>query len=860
MLTKPPATLEAVSPVYPPEAAEAGLEAVVKLRLYIDAEGAVTKVDVTEPVGNGFDEAARAAALQYRFSPAEFDGVPGPIVVETAISFVIEEPEVHPEPDWPDAPAPADDPAATGPPAHGGDYREPISIEGVALERGSRRKLAGVIVSVTELGIDAVTDDSGKFYFHGIPPASYRLIAVADGFDRFGRDLIIGASEAVDVRLYLRPRGGNPYQTIVESEREKIEVTRRTLERRQLTSVPGTFGDPIRVIQSLPGLARTPFITGFLIIRGSNPDDSGVFIDGHRVPLLFHFLGGPSILNAEFLERIDLFPGGFPARYGRSIGGIVSVETRPTKSDGVHGSADIDLLDAGGYIRAPLGKNGSVGVAGRRSYINLLLPAFLPDTDPGDTLVVVPVYFDYQGRLDYDFGDQGRASLFAIGSGDRLDVLSADAEDEEELSLNSSIDFFRLIATYKRPITDDIELTLSPAWGRDKIQFAGGQVDGPAETSFELVNTVFSYRMGAKGRLTDRLYLDAGIDLESRVTRYDVFAENDSVVAADDDDIDLDSERFVRSVDATLYGAHVDLAIDAGKLRLVPGVRFDGHLLSGRNRTSIDPRLVARYQIDPAWTAKGYVGAFHQPPQPEALDIDFGNPDIDVERAIHYGLGAEWTPAPKWKIDGEVYYIARSDQVRFTNNLTIDQMTGEFRRINFLNSGTGSTVGFELLAKREVSRNLYGWLSYTFGRSVSFRDPNDPDSNEIPTPFDQRHNLNAVASYRTDSGWELGGRFRLTTGRPDTEVFRGVFDADTGGYIADEGPSRAVRRPVFHQLDIRAERTWLFETWSLGAYLDVQNLYNAENPEAVQFDYRFRDSANVRGVPIVPTLGVRGQF
>src|SRR5690606_28479955 len=224
--------------------------------------------------------------------------------------------------------------------------------------------------------------------------------AIEDRYDRFTRNFALGKNEAVDLKLYMRAKGGNPYETVVEGEREVLEVTRRTLQRRQLTSVPGTFGDPIRVIQSLPGLARTPFVTGFLLIRGSNPDDSGVFFDGHRVPLLFHFLGGPSVLNAEFLDQIDLYPGGFPARYGRSIGGIVSVETRSSKSDGVHGAVDVDFLDAGGYVRFPVTDKVSMAVAGRRSYLDFMLGFFLPEEKPGNLLIVVPVYDDQQLRLD----------------------------------------------------------------------------------------------------------------------------------------------------------------------------------------------------------------------------------------------------------------------------------------------------------------------------------------------------------------------------------------------------------------------------------------------------------------------------
>src|SRR5690606_14255526 len=121
-----------------------------------------------------------------------------------------------------------------------------------------------------------------------------------------------------------------------------------------------------------------------------------------------------------------LYPGGFPARYGRNHGGIVSVETRSTESDGVHGSVDVDLLDASGYVRAPLGEHGSFAIAGRRSYIDAFLDFVLPEPDPGTSLVVVPVYYDYQIRLDYDFGKRhGKASLFFLSSSDRLDVLSS---------------------------------------------------------------------------------------------------------------------------------------------------------------------------------------------------------------------------------------------------------------------------------------------------------------------------------------------------------------------------------------------------------------------------------------------------
>jgi TonB family protein len=850
VLTRPPELVQGAAPEYPAAAAAAGLAAAVKVRLTIDANGAVTDAVVVAPVGNGFDEAAVAAARQYRFRPAEWDGVPGPITVETTIHFELEKVEVPEE----KAPPPA---ARLSAPGHAGDAKKPVTIEGRALERGVRRRLPGVIVSVSELGLDAVTDEEGRFYFHGVPPGKYTLVAVDEKFDRFKRSLELGAREKIDVTLYMRPIGGNPYETVVEGEREVLEVTRRTLDRRQMTTVPGTFGDPIRVIQTLPGVARTPFGGGFLLIRGSNPDDSGVFIDGHRVPLLFHFLGGPSILNPEFLERIDLYPGGFPARFGRAHGGIVSVETRSAKSDGVHGSADVDLLDSGAYLRFPVGDHGAFAIAGRRSYIDQLLPFVLPDEKPGQTLIVVPIYYDYQARFDWDAGREGKAALFLIGSGDTLDVLSEDSDAEETLSLNSAIRFLRVIGSYKRPVSGGFDLTLSPAWGRDSVTFAASQSDAQtAYTSLGIHQETLAYRMRLEGKLLKNVLLDAGLDLESRVTKYTITAALDFDVRADNDRNEPLTSAS-RATDMYGYAAHADLAIDIGRARLIPGLRFDGYLLDGKPRYNLDPRLVLRYAIDDHWTAKGYVGLYHQPPQPEALDEQFGNPDLGLEWAVHTGVGGEWKPTRLWSADAEVYYIDRNDLVEFTRDATVDPMTGEVDPVNFRNSRIGDTVGLEVLLRREVTRNLYGWLSYTLSRTRELEF--DDDDYELST-FDQTHVGNAVASYKFRNGWEVGARYRYATGRPSTPVVGGTYDADDGDYRNVSGGFRTARRKAFQQTDVRVEKTWVFDTWMIGAYLDVQNVFNVENVEATQYDYRRRESAPVTSVPFLPILGVRGQW
>ncbi len=854
-VTKQPKLLQAVAPEYPPDALKAGKTADVKVRIRIDATGVVLGVDVTQKVGDGFDEAAIAAAMQYVFDPAEIDGKPAPITVETVIHFVIEE---TPEPDPLPIPPVGNNPQVnTGPPNHAGNDKLPVTIEGVVVERGTRRKMPGVIVSIVELGLDAVTAEDGSFYFHGVTEGKYRILAVEDKSERLLREVTLQKREKIEVRLWMRPKGGNPYETVVEGEREVLEVTRRTLQRQQLTSIPGTFGDPIRVIQTMPGMQRAPFGLGLLLVRGSNPDDTGIFVNGHEVPSLFHFLGGPSIFNVEMLESLDLYPGGFPARFGRKHGGAVALELRPTKSDGVHGSAKVDFIDAGGYVRAPLTKNLSFAFAGRRSYIDAFLGFVLPDPPAGGQRIVTPVYYDFATRFDYNLHEEGRASLFAIGSSDTLRVVDQDPDSAVSTDLSTAIKFFRVIGGYERSLGGDMKLSLSPAWGRDTITFTGAQAEaaGPF-TSISIVNSSLSYRARIAGRPHPKVALDTGLDILSRITKYDALIPvNDNLINAQG--VDIPPSRLFRGASTLGIGAYADVGIDVNKrLKLIPSLRLDTYILDGAQRASIDPRMVARWAYDKELTLKAYVGEFSQPPQPEALDKRFGNPDVGIEHATHMGVGYEWKPDRLWSVDSEIYYVRRRNLVVFSQDVVMND-DGTFSAVNFLNEGRRDSFGFEILVKREISEHAFGWLSYTFSNA---HQKQHPDSEWLKTGFDQPHVLNAVASWKPGRNWELGARFQLASGRPDTPIIGATYDADDGGYDPVRGALRSVRTPLFTQLDVRAEKMWLYDTWSLGLYIDIINVTNATNVEATQYDYRYRESAPVTGFPILPTLGLRGTW
>ena len=156
--------------------------------------------------------------------------------------------------------------------------------------------------------------------------------------------------------LYLRRIEVGDYSAVVEGTRPEDAPTRRTLRKEELVNVPGSLNDPIRVVQNLPGLNRAPYLGGALLVRGTPPADTGLYLDGQRIPILYHFLGGPSVINEQLLDRIDFYPGGYGAYYGRNLTGAIDVGTHRGDSRGFLCFPRLDCFDprprAGGDISA----------------------------------------------------------------------------------------------------------------------------------------------------------------------------------------------------------------------------------------------------------------------------------------------------------------------------------------------------------------------------------------------------------------------------------------------------------------------------------------------------------------------------
>jgi TonB family protein len=852
---------------YPPEALKVGLEAYVILTLSVDKQGNVTEAEVRERAGHGFDEAAQAAALKFKFEPALRNGKPVPAQLDYRYSFTL----TPAAPSAPGAPAAAPPP----PPPHG-------NLGGVINIAGTNVPLAGAEVVVE--GADGsvrqvVTDAQGQWALADLRPGRYTVRVRATGFQGTKNQEEVVAGTAAEVTYRLAPESEG-LEVTVRGERPAREVTRRTLEQREIARIPGTGGDALRSVQSLPGVARAPGLAGILIVRGSSPQDTATFIDGTDVPLIYHFGGLSSVVPTELLDRIDFYPGNFSARYGQFQGGIVDVALRspntrcagpyakPLDKKGCyHGFAELDLINGRFMLEGPIGplKDWSFVVAARRSWFDTWLKPVLEAAGAGVT--TAPVYYDYQFMAENRPTAKSKISLRFYGADDRVEILIKDpAAFDPGFGGNITFGtaFYRAQALYQHELARNVKLESMLSVGRQLIDFEIGTF------RFLIDSYPITMRNEMGFRLAPNAKLNLGMDLVAAPYLYKLRFPMPPRSGQPDPGPFSTRPPLEREGSGNAFrpGYYLDAELEpTRRLRLVPSLRFDYARDSGH--ADANPRVNARYDLvstkaDPdnleapvaarRTTLKGGVGLYSQPPQFQETDAVFGTPGILSNQSVHTSLGVEQEITRQVELSVEGFYKHLTRQVSATPNIT--------GRSEYGNAGTGYVVGLETLLKYRPDQRFFGWIAYTLSRSTRREGPAEP---LLLFPFDQTHNLTALGSYRLGRGWEFGARFRLVSGNLRTPVagppsLPALYAADAGSYTPLPGEQYSVRLPLFHQLDLRVDKRWQFASWELMAYFDVQNAYNHASVEGVSHNYNYSRSEYQSGVPILPSIGVRGAF
>ncbi|MEO8874560.1 MAG: TonB family protein [Polyangiaceae bacterium] len=619
---------------------------------------------------------------------------------------------------------------------------------------------------------------------------------------------------------------------VVGRHEEAGEISIGGSEVRQ---IPGAFGDAFRAIDSFPGV--TPMASGvpFFFVRGAPPGNTGYFIDGIRLPLLFHVGVGPSVIQPGLIDHLDFFPANFPAEYGRVTGGVVAATTNAPRIDAPHGEANLRLFDAGGYVETPFADGrGTAMVGGRYSYTGLLLPVFAPDTHLN--------YWDYQTRVTWKLDDRDRISAFALGSHDYLaqdkDNPNGDGGRYTDQLLGTN--FHRLDLRWDRQTSSHAHLRVAATLGIDSSGDQGGSTD---DKSIRL-------RAEYENRISADLKLRLGADVQ-----WDHYSVTDNTPG------DIPPGQDPSSVYAprndTTGGIRADVVWKIfPRIEIVPGVRAD--LYTSRRSEypppaphgiiyndftpfpvdhatavpAIDPRLAVKIEVTKNVSYFSALGTSHQTPTFLATfpGVNIGGLSDGLQSALQASQGVD--VLLPFAISARAtafysHYLGLSDATATCPNA--DFTSGSSATNPCVRSRVdGRAYGLELLLRRSFAKRLSGWASYTLSRST--RDAHNPlgpvsSVTEIPSEYDRTHVFTIAGAYDLGKRWRAGARFFYYTGRPYSPTYR--------GFVVP--PYDSERLPDFWRIDLRLEKSWRIGKTSQIA-LVFEGLNVTLNKEAVDTD------------------------
>jgi len=818
----PPALRENVDVQLPAGTVFPAPEVTVLLALTVGADGKVEAAEVEQGAGEPFDGAARSAAMRLLFEPARnAAGEAIPVIVSFRLRIV----------------EPARAAAPERPP--------PVRLSGTLLERGTRRPLPDVAVAARdgeETLAAASTDAAGRFALE-VPRAAFRLVAVPPGHARLDVAVEARPGEERDETYYLVAEP-NEYVAVIRGERVRREITRQVIPRDELLLVAGTQGDTLKAVANLPGAARVPFGGGGLILRGSSPGDSAAFVDGLQIPQLFHFGALRSTFAPRFLDSLEFVPGNYAADYGRLTGGIVNARVREPAGDLFRGEADFNLYDTGVAVEGPLSSTWSGGAAFRRSWVDTLLPLVLPDDAPL-SFTQAPRFYDYQFLASGRPAEADRLRFLFFGSQDKLVAVLKRPAGDPSISGDARfrVAFHALQGAWSHAFSPALKVESSLALQLQEFDTAVGQ-----GLFFNLKSTQADLRSTWSWQATSALELRGGLD--AQVARYDISLDVPRQPDEGQPGTPISTQaRVVTSQTGTLSFPALfgELRLALGPVSVFPSLRADW--ASDIGRWSLDPRLGARWQVRPGTVLKAAAGLYHQPPDPGQSAREVGNPALFHQRSTQTSAGLEQLLLPGVDLDTTLFYKELTRLVVQNRAFDADPP--------FVNDGRGRVYGLELLLRARFGDRFFGWIAYTYQRSLRTDRPGAP---ERPFSFDQPHILTALGTYKLSDRWTFGARYRLVSGNPYTPVVGSVYDAGSDVFVPRYGPVNSARLAAFQALDLRVDRTWTFERWRFGLYLDVQNVANRGNPEGWQYRYDFLDRTPLTGLPILPILGLKGEW
>lgn len=767
-------------------------------------------------------------------------------------------------------------------------------IRGRVFDAINNAPLDFATVKVQDQSFGAYTDSLGSFEIKGIPPGLYNVEISYTGYDnQLISELQVTNSKPVELEIGLKARDTELKTVEITAspfnKTEESPVSLRTIGVNEIARSPGGNRDISRMIQSLPGVAGTVAFRNDIIIRGGSPNENRFYIDGIEVPNINHFStqgasGGPvGLINVNFIREVDFFTGAFPSNRGNALSSVMDIKQKTGREDRLGLNATVGSSDLGLTLEGPLGKKTTFIASGRRSYLGWLFKTL--------GLPFLPIYNDFQFKTRTKFDEKNELTIIGLGAIDNFALnLEADSTDEQKyilgyLPVNNQWNY-TVGANYKH-FFENSYLTLVASRNmldNQSFKFENNDESNPAGKILDYNSQEIENKLRVEHNIRK-----GGFKIVYGLN-YEFAKYNNSTFNRISTPVGLDTINYQSDLLLNKYGLFGNIArnfVD-DRLVLALGLRMDGSSYSKEMANPLDqisPRFSMSYIIKPRFSFNFNTGIYSQLPAYTILGYRNSSGElvnktngVKYIRAKHLVAGFEYNTKFNTRLSLESFYkVYTNYPFLLQQQISLANLGGDFGVVGnapVTSTSKGNSYGLELMAQQKLYKGFFGILSYTFVRS----EFTDGTGEFKPSSWDNRHIVTTVLGKKFKKNWELGVRWRYYGGTPYTpyDIDRSSTVANwnvTGQGIPDYSQLNTLRLQPSHSMDVRIDKKWFFEKWSLNLYLDMQNAYNYQSKGVPYLDvvrdtdgnpvldpnkpghYQMQQIENTLGT-ILPSIGV----
>ena len=721
------------------------------------------------------------------------------------------------------------------------------TVKGRVYDANSNEPLPFTNIVIFGTNKGATTDTAGNFTIRDITPGFVKIAASSVGYESFvSEEIMVTNSKVTFIDVPMVKSNIQLDQVVIQAspfrKTEESPVSMRTLGIKQLERNPGGNRDVSKVIQALPGVASTVSFRNDVIVRGGGPAENKFFLDGMEIPNLNHFAtqgasGGPvGIINIDFIREIDFYSGAFPANRGNALSSVMELKQIDGNQERVVTKFAVGASDLSLALNGPISDNTTFLFSARRSYLKFLFDII--------GLPFLPTYNDFQFKVKSKLSKKDELTILGIGAIDKS-VLNTGIKDPDESQqyILSYLPYYNqwnyaIGAVYKhfRKNSFDTWVFSRNMLNNESYKHENNDESQPLTDDYVSQEIENKIRYEKSARINNyKIIAGAGVEYAKYSTstfkKAFIPSANDTIMLIDfNSELDLFKWTIFNQVSRSFLSDRLILSL---------GLRYDGSNYSSTlyNGLNLSPRFSAAYAITPKLFLNMNTGRYIQLPAYTILGYRSGDgrllnrDQIKYIKSDHAVIGLEYRRAASSRITVEGFYKFYTDYpVSITDSISLANKGGDFGVVGseeVVSSGKGRAFGVEFYARERIFNTVEIIASYTLVRSEfkSF------EGEYIPSAWDNGHLINITLSKEFSKGWYVGTRWRYVGGTPYTPYdfnrssFIQAYNSQPQGYL-DYSRFNTERLKPFHQLDLRIDKQFFFDKWSLTLYTDIQNVYN----------------------------------